>query len=159
MSHSRRQILFLPLSTPAPVLPRVRVAPLAAINGVPFDFRYPEARHEAFVVRLGGDAEAGVGPGGDIVAFLRACPHMGCSLSEVDTRAGTLGPCVCHFSLFNLKRGGTQIYGRATQNLVRVLLEVVDEGGEAMIHAYGLTGLPYGEALTVGQALSREGAR
>ena len=36
---------------------------------------------------------------------------MGKALTEVDARAGTLGPCACHFSLFNLKRGGTQVYG------------------------------------------------
>jgi arsenite oxidase small subunit len=159
LNHTRRQLLFLSSSTPTVAPSRVRVATLATLSeGVPLDFTYPEAGHDAFAIKLGAIAEGGVGPGRDVVAFLRACPHMGCLLSEVDALAATLGPCACHFSLFNLKRGGTQIYGRATQNLVRVLLQVVHEEGEAVIYAYGLNGLPYGEALTSRQALSREGA-
>jgi arsenite oxidase small subunit len=159
MKTSRRSLFLLsPRPTADEPPPRVRVASLGELDGGGLvDFAYPEARHQAFAVKLGVAAEGGVGPDRDVVAFHRACPHMGCLLTVVDAGAGTLGPCACHFSLFDLKRGGAQVYGRATQNLVRVLLEVRDEGGESIVYASGLEGLPYGEALTARQALSREG--
>ena len=110
--------------------------------GLPVDFAYPEPRHAAFAVRLGGRAAGGVGPAGDIVAFQRACPHMGCRIERVDAERGTFGPCECHQSLFDLRRGGAQIYGRATQNLVQIRLELSDDG---TLCAVGLEGCPYGD--------------
>ena len=59
---------------------------------------------------------------------------------------GEFGPCVCHFSRFDLRMSGRQIEGRATQRLVRVNLEL--EGGE--LYATGIEGVPFGEAPTDG---------
>lgn len=111
--------------------------------GLPLPLTYPEG-HSGFVIKLGTPLPTGVGPDGDIVAYHSACPHMGCTLTQIDAEAGTLGPCACHSSLFDLRRDGVQIYGRATQNLVRVRLVVDDDG---TITPVGLTGQPYGEAL------------
>lgn len=113
------------------------------VDGEPHWFEYPEG-HEAFAVKLAAPLPGGAGPNGDIVAYQNACPHMGCPLTEVDAEAGTLGPCACHFSLFDLRRNGAQVRGRATQNLVRVNLEVDADG---ILCATGINGLPYGEAL------------
>lgn len=113
------------------------------VIGVAQAFEYP-AGHPAFVVRLEGPAEHGVGAGADLVAFHLACPHMGCPLGTSDAtamKAGRLGPCACHQSLFDMRFSGRQIYGRATQNLVRVLLEV--EANE--VFAVGIEGTPFGE--------------
>ena len=113
--------------------------------GSPWTFRYPSS-HPAFVVELGQAAEGGAGPDADIVAFHTACPHMGCPLGLKNTEAlteGRLGPCSCHQSTFDLRFKGRQIYGRATQNLVRVLLEVVGD----QVYATGIEGVPFGSAL------------
>lgn len=108
------------------------------------DFAWPERRNAAFMVKMGRPVEGGVGPDGDIVAFQRACPHMGCRIGEVNVERGTFGPCRCHGSMFDIERGGRQIHGRATQPLVKVQLEVLADG---TVCAVGLDGLAYGEAL------------
>lgn len=122
-------------------VPIIRLDALAA--GRPVDFWYPERRHAAFAVKLGAPVEGGVGPDGDIVAWHRACPHMGCPISAVDLDKAMLGPCPCHRSTFDL-RTGTQIQGRATQGLVRVKLEVLADG---TLCATGLEGVPFGDPL------------
>ncbi len=114
------------------------------VAGRAVDFAYPEAHHAAFAIRLGARAAGGVGPDGDIVAFQRACPHMGCRITRIDAERGAFGPCACHQSLFDLRQGGLQIYGRASQNLVQIQLELLPDG---TLCAVGLSGLTYGEAL------------
>lgn len=114
-------------------------------DGVALLFRYPPA-HPAFIVKLGQPAEGGVGPDGDIVAFHTACPHMGCPLAVTDMSGileGRLGPCGCHQSTFDLRFSGRQIYGRASQNLVRVVLEA----DSAYVYAIGIEGTPFGEPM------------
>ena len=124
------------------------VVPLREVlGGTPAYFSYPAAHHAAMVVKLGRPVAGGVGPDGDIVAYHLACPHMGCPLTEVDVAAGTLGPCNCHLSLFDL-HSGRQLHGRATQDLVRVQLEL---DGDTLC-AVGLVGLPYGDPLDAGRA-------
>ena len=51
-----------------------------------------------------------------------------------------LGPCPCHYSRFDLAKGGIVILGQATQSLPQVTLE--SEYRE--IFATGITGLVYG---------------
>ncbi len=114
-------------------------------EGVAVPFRYPP-QHPAFIVKLGQPAEGGIGPDADIIAFHVACPHMGCPLPIADQSAvgqGRLGPCRCHQSTFDLRHLGRQIIGRASQNLVRVLLE--SDGTQ--IYAVGIAGTPFGEPL------------
>ena len=106
------------------------------------EFEYPES-HAAFLVVLEGAAEGGVGKDENIVAFHRACPHMGCPLVSLDSEKAQLGPCGCHRSLFDLRNGGAQIYGMATQRLPQIALEVRGKD----LFATGVRGLPYGEAL------------
>lgn len=112
------------------------------------DFEYPEG-HAAFLVKLEQPAEGGVGEEEKIVAFHRACTHQGCPISEIDVSKATLGPCPCHFSVFDLRRRGAQVVGRATQNLVQIRLQVVDDE----IYATGVDGVPFGEAFTAEEML------
>lgn len=121
--------------------PVVHLDALAAGRAV--DFWYPEERHAAFAIKLGERVVGGVGPDGDIVAWHRACPHMGCAINAVDYEHQRLGPCPCHLSTFDL-RSGDQVQGRATQGLVRVKLEVLPDG---TVCATGLEGVPYGDPL------------
>ena len=124
--------------------PRARVGSVSALAvGEPVNFSYPEP-HAAILVRLAKPAEGGVGPNSDIVAFHVACPHMGCALAPGDELAsGVFGPCGCHGSAFDLRAQGRQLYGRASQNLVQVQLEVSGDD----IFAVGIVGLPFGEAV------------
>jgi len=107
------------------------------------DFAYPTEASTAFAIRLGQPASNGVGPDRDIVAFLRACPHMGCPIVKINVDKGVLGPCGCHRSRFDLTDGGRQIVGHASQSLVQITLEVEDD----RLFAVGLGGLPYGHAM------------
>ncbi len=123
---------------------RVAIAELASVGeGAFVDFEYPTASDVAFLTRLPRAARGGVGPGQRVVAFLRACPHMGCVIRDLKIEDAVLGPCGCHRSRFDLARGGRQIVGRASQDLVQVLLEI-DDG---VVYATGLAGLPYGHAM------------
>ncbi|MCP4448716.1 MAG: arsenate reductase (azurin) small subunit [Myxococcales bacterium] len=130
-------------------LEAVAIAELSDVGlGNVVDFEYPIGSDSAFIARLGRPALGGVGEDGDIVAFHRACPHMGCRIEEVNVQDGFLGPCGCHRSQFDLSRGGIQVVGRASQNLVQIDLEIID----GTIYAVGVQGLPYGQALTQGYA-------
>ena len=122
---------------------RFWVTSLGEVEAGTVTFEYPPG-HQAFILKLGQSAEGGLGADADIVAFHSACPHMGCPLSPAgdSLSAGELGPCGCHQSRFDMRLGGRQIEGRATQGLVRVLLEIED--GE--IYATGVEGTPFGEA-------------
>ncbi|MCH9682156.1 MAG: Rieske 2Fe-2S domain-containing protein [Deltaproteobacteria bacterium] len=81
------------------------------------------------LVQLETEAEYGIGPAGSIVAFSMLCPHMGCPLgtSSIDLATGIFGPCGCHQSVFDMRRDGRMIHGRASSNLARVDLEIVDD--------------------------------
>jgi len=73
---------------------------------------------------------------------------MGCPLPLHDKRllgAGELGPCACHRSTFDMRYKGRQLFGRATQNLVRVQLEMRGN----YVYAIGIEGRPFGEATRV----------
>lgn len=111
------------------------------VEGEPVDFRYPLEAHPNFLVRLGSPATGGVGPFGDIVAFSYSCSHMGCPLNGLYKQEHKmLGPCPCHYSQFDLSKGGILILGQATQTLPQIVLETRGED----IYAIGVTGLVYG---------------
>lgn len=122
--------------------PRSMVAELAELEGgEPVDFRYPLEGQSNFLVKLGTPATGGVGPSRDIVAFSYICSHMGCPLNGFYNREHKmLGPCPCHYSRFDLSKGGILILGQATQTLPQITLET--QGEE--IYATGVTGLLYG---------------
>ena len=111
------------------------------IEGELVDFRYPLEEQFNFLVKLGTRATGGVGLGEDIVAFSYACSHMGCPLTGLyNPEHKMMGPCPCHYSRFDLSKGGLLILGQATQSLPQIVLET--RGDE--IYATGVTGLLYG---------------
>ena len=133
-----------PVRADAPLRDEVPLAELDALaTGEPVPFAYPTPADEGFLVKLGRAAEGGVGPDGDIVAFLRACPHMGCPIRRIDVERAVCGPCSCHRSRFDIAAGGRQIVGRAAQRLVQVELGV---RGSTVV-AVGVAELPFGHAL------------
>jgi arsenite oxidase small subunit len=104
-------------------------------------FAYPLDGQENFLTRLSDSAWGGVGPDEDIVAYSTICTHMGCSIGgNVDPDRATAGPCPCHYTSFDLSKGGLTVVGPATTDLPRVELEVED----GTIYATGVDGLVYG---------------
>lgn len=81
-----------------------------------------------------------LGSGECLLAFSRVCTHMGCSIARVDSpgQVGTFPPlmpggqfsgvvvCPCHFTNFDLLRGGLPVIGPATDCLPQVELERID---------------------------------
>ena len=122
--------------------PRLKIARLAdLVEGQPIDFSYPLKEQENFAVKLGTPAWDGVGSESDVVAFSYLCSHMGCPLKGLYRHdQKMLGPCGCHFSRFDLAKGGTLILGQATQSLPQILLEVE----QSEVYAVAVSGLIYG---------------
>lgn len=135
--------------------PRVRVASLSELapHSV-VDFQYPTEETPASLFKLDRPAAGGVGPDGDIVAYMTLCTHMGCPLVGVyNPDHGVLGPCGCHFTTFDLTKRGQVVIGQATEDLPQVLLEV--EGDD--IFAVGTIGISYGFRDNLADAVVVEG--
>ena len=65
---------------------------------------------------------------------------MGCPLRGLyRPEHGIFGPCVCHFTTFDLALRGMVVIGQATENLPQILLDV--EGDD--IVAVGTLGILY----------------
>ncbi len=110
----------------------------------PIDFSYPPNNPVSsfFLVKLGEQAGAGLGPNKDIVAFSNLCSHMGGPLNGTYKAAHkAVGPCPLHLTTFDLTRHGMVISGHATQALPQARLEIID----GAIYATGVTGLIYGQ--------------
>jgi len=127
--------------------PRRRVAAMSGLdNGEPQFFDYPLEGQSNIIVKLAKPAMGGAGEGRDVVSYSNVCTHMGCPITDYQPDHGVLGPCVCHFTTFDLARDGQITLGQATQNLPRVLLEV--DGDD--IYAAGVFRLVYGHQNTLG---------
>lgn len=121
--------------------PRSRVASLSDLAvGEPIFFDFPFKGLSNILVRTGLQTLGGIGDDRDLIAFSNQCTHMGCPITDYQKEANVLGPCSCHFTSFDLTRDGVPAFGQATQNLARVLLEVVDDD----VFAMGVFRLVYG---------------
>jgi arsenite oxidase small subunit len=122
--------------------PRVRVASVAEIEeGDVETFNYPLQGQENFITKIGTEAWGGVGPDDDIVAFNSLCTHAGCSMTGQVTPSDQMaGPCPCHFTSFDIAKGGLVVLGQASADLPQVSLEVED--GD--VYATGVDGLVWG---------------
>jgi arsenite oxidase small subunit len=132
----------------------VKVATLEELEAhEPVPFTLPSGV-EGFVVDLLEPAVGGIGPAESIVAFSSICPHMGCPIdvgSSVDAERGRFGPCACHHSVFDLRRDGRMVHGRASTSLSRIELAI--HGAE--IWATTPPRLAFGQPLTSADALTR----
>lgn len=125
--------------------PSNRLAALSdLVTGEPLDVAYPDEAAPGVLLKLGTRVEGGVGPDGDVVGFSVVCPHKGYQLEYVADRR-TL-QCPGHYSIFDVERGGQQVWGHATQNLPQYVLRVDDAGD---VHADGVDELLYGRLSNV----------
>ena len=122
--------------------PRVKIASVSELNtGDVVEFEYPLQEQTNFLTQLGEKAWDGVGPDEDIVAFAAKCTHAGCSVAgEVVPDGNRAGPCPCHYTSFDLSKGGLVVMGQATSDLPQVELDVED--GD--IYATYVEGLVWG---------------
>jgi arsenite oxidase small subunit len=122
--------------------PRVEVGSVGELaTGEVSTFSYPLNGQQNFLTRLSESAWGGSGPDDSIVAYSTTCTHMGCNVaSNVDPERATAGPCPCHYTSFDLSKGGLTVVGPATTDLPRIELEIED----GTIYATGVDGLVFG---------------
>lgn len=102
-------------------------------------FDYPLVGESNMIVKLGQQAEGGVGPDGDIVAFSIVCQHLGCIVgyrTKSGNSPGPVGACPCHGSIYDLVDGGKVLSGPAPRNIPQVTLQVDQSTGD--IYAVGM---------------------
>ena len=143
------------ITSPAPsqsqsalTFPRVKVAQLSDLQtNQPVLFNYPLDNEPNILVKLGQEADAGVGPENDIVAYSALCQHLGCVYGF--QAAGTspkcnsgyqakssVGYCCCHGSVFDFLHKAQVLSGPSPRPQPQVILEV-DSSGD--IYAVGMT--------------------
>ena len=125
--------------------PSTRLANLSdLVVNEPFDVAYPDEDAPGVLLKLGAPVEGGAGPDRDVVGYTILCPHKGYYLFYSGDRR--VLQCPGHYSIFDVEKGGQQVWGHATQNLPQYALRV-DEGGD--IHADGVDELLYGRLSNV----------
>ncbi len=135
------------ITPPPPTLtyPRVRLVNVRELKvGEPLTRQYLD--FNVWIVKLGERSVGGVGPDGDIVAFVPPCTHMGGPL--VFNPKNNCAVCPLHYSQFDLTRGGKVVSGHATQSLPQVILEFDERTGD--IFAVGVNQLVYGRVKNIG---------
>jgi arsenite oxidase small subunit len=120
--------------------PRVRVAQLSDLSvGSPISFNYPLDNEPNILVKLGVQADGGVGPDGDIVAFSSICQHLGCIYGFQNTGTSPscnpsfkadrpVGYCCCHGSVYDLQHSASVVSGPSPRSQPQVKLEVDQSG-------------------------------
>jgi len=91
-----RLLLFVPSpnagSNVPLVWPSIKIANVSTLDPTkPLRFNYPLVETPSVLLKLGQQAENGVGPDSDIVAFSNICQHLGCFYSVLPS--GTSPPC------------------------------------------------------------------
>jgi ubiquinol-cytochrome c reductase iron-sulfur subunit len=85
-------------------------------------------RLEPGEIELPPDQQAGMPQG--VIAFSKICPHAGCAVSMYrhplyePTAVKPALVCPCHYSTFDVRRGGELIFGPAGRALPRLPLQV-----------------------------------
>lgn len=110
----------------------------------PVLFAYPDEQSPCILIRTGRSISGGVGPGQDLLAYSRLCPHQGCAVNY--DHGEKVFRCPCHFSRFDAEKKGQMICGQATGPLPKIDLEV-DASGRVI--ARGITGLIYGRQANI----------
>jgi arsenite oxidase small subunit len=115
--------------------PRIMLANVNSLEALkPLRFNYPLVNTPNVLVKLGGKAENGVGPGGDIVAYSIICQHLGCYFgfqppgSSPSCDASFHAPvaegyCCCHGGQYDFAQAAKVIGGPPPRPVPSVQLE------------------------------------
>ena len=106
----------------------------------PLSVSYPDSASPGVLLKLGVRVEGGAGSDGDIVGFSTLCPHKGYPL-YYNSGSRTLN-CPGHYSVYDVEKGGLEVWGHAAQNLAQFKLRVDANTGD--IFAEGIDELIYG---------------
>jgi arsenite oxidase small subunit len=106
----------------------------------PVQITYPDAASPGVLLKLGNPVEAGAGPDGDVVAFSTLCAHKGYPLNY-NASSRTLN-CPGHYSVYDVEKGGLEVWGHAAQNLAQFKLRIDQATGD--IYGIGVDELIYG---------------
>lgn len=146
-----RLLAYVPQSTGATQLswPRIRLVKASSLNvNQPVPFNYPLTNTPNLLVKLGVNAENGVGPDNDIVAYSTICQHLGCYFgyqapntsppcnSSVKTSTAE-GYCCCHGGEYDFVNGAKVIGGPPARAVPTVKLEY--DSATDNIYAVGMS--------------------
>jgi arsenite oxidase small subunit len=142
MTSILRSLVYTPQSTKQLSWPKLKIANINSIQLLtPITFNYPLTNTPNFLVKLGVQADNGVGPENDVVAFSGICQHLGCYYGFVSPgssppcnsayKAATPeGYCCCHGSQYDFVHGAKVIGGPAPRALPQVQLEFDQSTGD-----------------------------
>jgi len=128
--------------------PVIKIANVSTLDPTtPLRFNYPLVETPSVLLKLGQQAENGVGPNSDIVAFSNVCQHLGCIYSVLT--AGTSPPCnqsfksvapqgycCCHGGQYDFVHGAKVIGGPPPRPVPMVTLKYDSTTGD--IYAIGM---------------------
>jgi len=130
------------------VWPVIKIANVSTLDPTtPLSFNYPLVETPNILVKLGVQAQGGVGPDNDIVAFSQVCQHLGCIYAFVGTGSAPtcngsykatdpVGYCCCHGSIYDLVNGAKVTSGPAPRPVPQVTLKYDSSTGD--ISAVGM---------------------
>jgi len=131
--------------------PEIKLANISALDpSKPLRFNYPLQDTPCVLVKCGQNADNGVGPDSDIVAFSNICQHLGCFYSVLtpglsppcDSSFHATAPqgyCCCHGGQYDFLHGAKVIGGPPPRAVPQVTLRYDDSTGD--VYAVGM-GVP-----------------
>jgi arsenite oxidase small subunit len=148
-----RVLAFVPppqgsTSTGPLVWPVVKITNISSLDPTtPLGFNYPLVDTPSFLLKLGVQAENGVGPDSDIVAFSNYCQHLGCVFKVLPvgkspqcnssfSASSPEGYCCCHGGQYDLVHGAKVIGGPPPRPVPQVTLRY--DNGTGDIYAIGM---------------------
>ena len=138
-TDEKTETVVQPKSTPDEGYPVLKIANLKDIKvNEPITFDYPLKTQGNYLVDLGEEVPGGVGPNKSIVAYNRACQHMGCPANYDETRKTFF--CPCHQTTYDPSFHGSVVIGQGKASLPRILLKIENDE----VFSIGVEGLIYG---------------
>ena len=128
--------------------PVIKLANISTLDpSKPLRFNYPLVDTPCVLMKCGQNADNGVGPGSDIVAFSGVCQHLGCFYAALPQGASPpcdqsfqatapQGYCCCHGGQYDFLLGGKVIGGPPPRSVPQVMLRYDASTGD--IYAIGM---------------------
>jgi len=128
--------------------PVVKIANISTLDPTkPLSFNYPLVETPSVLLKLGVQAENGVGPNSDIVAFSNICQHLGCIYAALPSgtsppcnqsfnSAAPQGYCCCHGGQYDFAHSAMVIGGPPPRPVPQVTLRYDSSTGD--IFAIGM---------------------
>jgi len=128
--------------------PAIKIANISSLDPAnPLRFNYPLVDTPNVLVKCGREADNGIGPDSDIVAFSNVCQHLGCFYSPLTQNSSPPcnstyrasapeGYCCCHGGQYDFLHDAKVLGGPPPRPVPRVILKYDDNTGD--IYAIGM---------------------